>query len=703
MRFLDGRARCPGGRIASIKFRRGTRKNLLAGPASPRVRSLDPHPTSDAGSPFFFEQKSEPNPTLTLETTPAGDPVVVAEGLLRLKTGESSGVRYRHRYEYRNWGLVACELELSYAEGRGDIVEVTAFEAPFREGLAHAYVRENPICAGQSDLLGMGRWYNLGRNRSPYASRYVPMHVVLFEKGVEGIEFSCSSELAAWDAGFCSDPGLGLYEVRPSYEDPKHTVLSLCPYCVVYRRNPTRLAGTHRLRYYLGLPFVKDRSRVFSAFLHAGTGSRWVSDADLERMAARGVKLLRFRNDYREDGPFWHDGMYPPYDEAGMAELRRIIATAHRLGMKIVPYISVKEFHPDTPGCKENQAEWRQQPGPAFPEVHTWYGSGEFGQLMCLESSWLDFRKKSIAVILNDLPWDGLYFDWCTPHPCRNPHHLSSRIHADQDAFHDFMFWARERIGPDGFLLTHLSGLPQIVVENMSDMTLIYEDQPYTSPYPEPGQFPVQCDFMPIAPRQLCGAAPAGTGHARRTIMSGLLQGHPAILSAPPDAFTEDLLREFEPFAGEDIASYRFAPASSHAAQANTGNVHAALWYRRNRALVYVGNYSPKTAKGSFRSDPRLLGIKQAPSAFTVAQLTGRRPSKPRRVKVAELRWLGIPYVLEPWGTALYRVEGGAAFPTTGCYATECPALPLPRLRPKGGAHGSTSGGLSHRSGGGGG
>jgi len=647
-----------GGCWTSLTFRHGTRKNLLAGPASARVRNLDPHPTRDAGSPFSFEEKFEPNATLTLESTPSGHPVVIAEGTLRLKSGESIGVRYRHRYEYRDWGLVACELELSCPEGRDDIVEVCALEATFREGLTDAYVRENPTCAPFSDLLGMGRWFDLRQTRNPYASRYVPMHVVLFERGVEGIEFSCSSELPAWDTGFCSDPGLGNYTIGPSYEDPSHTVLSICPYCVVYRRNPTRLKGTHRLRYYLGLPFVKERAKVFSTFLHAGTGSRWVSDAELARMAAAGVKLLRFHNDYREDGPFWHDGMYPPYDEAGMAELRRIVATAHRLGMKAVPYISVKEFHPDTPGCQENQAEWRQQPGPTFTELHTWAGSGEFGQLMCLESGWLGFRKKSIDTILGDLPWDGLYFDWCTPHPCRNPHHLGGRVHTDQDAFYDFMFWARERIGPDGFLLTHLSGLPQIVVENMTDMTLIYEDQPYTSPYPEPGQFPVQCDFMPITPRQLCGVAPAGTPHARRTIMSGLLQGHPSCLGAPADPFTEEYLREFAPFAGEDLASYRFAPASARAAKANTENVHAALWYQRNRALVYIGNFSPKTARGAFHFDPRRLGTKQAPSAYTVTQLTGQRPSKARQVMHAELKWLGVPYVLEPWGSALFRIDG---------------------------------------------
>ena len=645
----DGRA---GGCMTSVKFRHGSRKNLLAGPVSARVRTLDPHPTSDASSPFFFEEKFEPNPALTLETNPSGHPVVVAEGTLRLKTGESIGVRYRHRYEYRDWGLVACELEFICPEGRDDIVEVCALEMPLREGMTHAYVRDHPTCAPFSDLLGMGRWVDLRQTPRACAARYVPTHVVLFERGGEGIEFSAPSDLAAWDSGFNPDAGLGYYDIRPDYENPSHTVLGICPYCVAYRRNPTRLAGTRRIRYYLGLPSIKDRSKVFSAFLHAGTGSRWVSDAELEGMAARGVKLLRFHNDYREDGPFWHDGMYPPYDEAGMAELRRILATAHRLGMKAVPYISVKEFHPDTPGCRENQAEWRQQPGPAFPELHTWAGSGEFGQLMCLESGWLDFRKKSIDIILGDLPWDGLYFDWCTPHPCRNPHHLGNRIHTDQDAFYHFMFWARERIGPDGFLLTHLSGLPQVVVENMSDMTLIYEDQPYTSPYPEPGSFPVQCDFMPIAPRQLCGAAPAGTPHARRTIMSGLLQGHPAILRAPADPFTEELLEEYAPFTDQPLARYRFLPASLAPIATGHERVYAAVWYTKGSAIVYIGNFSHEHVRGRFRLAPILLG--RGVGRLVVFPVSRPR-QKPIPLSASALEAEGVPYFLRPWDSAFFR------------------------------------------------
>ena len=139
--------------------------------------------------------------------------------------------------------------------------------------------------------------------------------------------------------------------------------------------------------------------------------------------------------------------------------------------------------------------------------------------------------------------------------------------------------------------------------------------------------------------------------------MSGLLQGHPSIMSAPADAFIEEYLREFALFASEDLASYRFAPATSRLARANTENVYAAIWYKKDRGLIYLGNYSPKPARGAFRFDPRFLGV--GPTSRVSHITYTALPGHPRAAKLtnSELKWLGVPFALKPWGTALYRVE----------------------------------------------
>ncbi|MFB3893203.1 MAG: hypothetical protein ACE15C_14395 [Phycisphaerae bacterium] len=655
-----------GGCWDSIKFAHGSGRNMLVAPVSSRIRCLEPHPTSDNSSPYFYEEKNEPNPRVSIEETVAG-PAVIAEGRYQLKSDPPKGadvprelpIRYRRRYEYRDWGLVACELEIICEQERKDVVEVVAADICLRPGMTDALVREHPTVAGFSDMVGMGKWFSLGgAGRCPaYNNRFVPIHICCFEKGVEGLEFMPASDLSQWDTGLCPQAGMGYYAVGAAWEDPARTLISISPYCVAYRRNTTTLAGTHKLKYYIGLPFIKDAATVSSPYFHAGVDSRWPSDAGLERLARAGVRLLRFHNDYREDGPFWHDGQYPPYDEKGMAELRRIIATAHRLGMKIVPYISVKEFHPAAPDFAPNQKAWQKEQGPHFREVHTWYGSGEFGQLMCLESGWLEFRKKSIDIILNDLPWDGLYFDWCTPHPCTHEGHVGGALHIDQDAFLDFMFWCRKRVGPQGIIMSHLSGLPQIVIENMSDISLIYEDKYGLFQPSSPLEFPPQCLFVPISPRHLCGWGKPGAA-ARRCVMVCLLEGTPPIPGPLGMGNTDDYLAEFDLFGQEDLRQYRFSPASGGAVRTGRDGVYGALWYAAGKGLLYLANLSGKAARGGARFDAGLI----SPAKGKAAPVHVERASPGgavKRIKLgpAAIRSEGIPYSLAADTSALFRLK----------------------------------------------
>jgi len=659
-----------GGCWDSITFKHGSGKNLLAAPVSGRIRILNPHPTSDAGSPFFYEEKFDRNPQVTVEQSPQG-PVVAVEGRYQLDSGPPAGsdvprelpIRFRRRYQYREWGLVAVTLEIICDQERADVVEVVAADVALREGMTHAYARQHPIPLPSSCWTGAGKWYDL-KKEEYFVCKYVPLHLVCFEKGSDGLEFMPASDLSQWDLVPDKEPGLGYYMIGPSWENPQQMLLSVAPYCVCYRRNPIRLQGAGRIQYYLTLPFIKPAEAVGSPYFHAGAHSQWPSDAELERSARCGVKLIRFHNDYRIDGPFWHDGQYPPYDEQGMAELRRIIATCHRLGLKIVPYISCKEFHPDADDFKANQQAWQREQGPNFRELHTWYGTGEFGQLMCLESGWLAFRKQSMEIILRDLPWDGLYFDWCTPHPCRHAQHLNGAIHTDQDAFLDLMYWCRQRVGPQGIILTHLSGLPQIVIENMSTATLIYEDK-YSSVHPaSPLDFPPQCEFMPIAPRHLCGWGAAGSVELRQCLMTTLLQGTPPIPTLPADQrsqlgslvgrASDEMLREFELFSGEDFTSYRFIAASRGVVQTNNRGVGAALWHRQDKVLLYLANLSEKSARGKVQL-PAGLTFKAAGRAQVNVSVSGKDGAA--KMSAAALRNHGISYALKPWSSAAVKVE----------------------------------------------
>ena len=471
-----------GGAWNSIIFKHGSGKNLLRSAVSSALRFVRPDPQSESGIYSAFCEHLDSSARLSIEN--GSDFVaVVAEGAYRDESGKGIPVGFRRRTEYRSHGLVWTTLDIMSESGCDDVVEVRALDLPLRPGLSDCYVRFHPTQAGGSDLLGGRAWYELSKSGgTPFLSRYTPLQILCFERGVEGIEIFPQSELAQWDCAFKPDIGLGLYMVT---HDPLGTTIELDPYCMAFRRMKLKVQGTTALRLGIGLPEIKPRAQTHNTIFHAQTGSRWASDEEIAHLAESGVKLIRFHNDYREDGPFWHDGVYPPYNEAGMRELRRVIDTAHRHGMKIIPYVSLKELHPDAPAYQTHSREWMHMAAPSLDIVHTWVGSGEYGGLMCMKSGWLDFCKQSVDKILSDLPWDGLYFDWTTFHPCCHPGHGRGPYHTDIEGFLDFLKYCRDRVGAAGMIVIHASGEPSIIAENIADLIFVSNDQPGQFPAPD--------------------------------------------------------------------------------------------------------------------------------------------------------------------------------------------------------------------------
>ena len=127
----------------------------------------------------------------------------------------------------------------------------------------------------------------------------------------------------------------------PDWGNPELTLISLA-ILLAYRRNTVNLHGNYKLQYYIGLPFVKDLATVGSPYFHwrpTADGRAMLNSSD-GQSGHKGHPLPQRIT--QETDPFWHDGIYPPYDPASMAELKRTIDTCHRLGMKIIPYVSVR-------------------------------------------------------------------------------------------------------------------------------------------------------------------------------------------------------------------------------------------------------------------------------------------------------------------------------------------------------------------------
>ncbi len=650
-----------GGCFCSIRFTHGSGKNLLSSPVTSAIRLNTLLGLRDPETPIFpiYHEHFDSRASVTVKQSP--DCVaVIAEGTYRDEKGADVGVRFRHRYEYRQWGLVTTELEIIPDKALEGVLEVSVVNMALRPGLTHAYVRQHPATNPNVDLRGGFEWHPL-QGKPVFRGRYCPIHIVCFEKGVEGIEMFPTSDLAEWDTGLSPSEGLGLYVV--SGGGPRPTTVLFNPYAIGFRRVPITIDKPIRFRLNFGLPSIKPADTTAIPYFHMGADSRWPSDDDLVRASKAGVKLIRFHNDYREDGPFWHDGAYPPYDAGGMHELRRIINTSHHLGMKIVPYISVKELHPDAPGYQEHANEWAQVPAPTVRDIHTWYYTGEFGRLMCLQSGWLERRKRDVDTILSDLDWDGLYFDWTKPLPCCHEKHLPGRYHTDTDAYLEFLFYCRQRVGPKGIMFLHLSGYPYMIAENLSDVTFIYED--VGNFFPAPNDYPVHCRFVPIVSRYLATGAAGGSVDARRLIMGSLLNGQPTACHLD-GGYGEELLVEQTLFANEDLSQFRLCRCEEKPVETGRENVYASIWHNQGRAMIYLANFSDKSSRGTMRFDPAAFGFKNARSISSWRmQTSGRAKSSipsaeesPRASLVPRsLKTTGLPYSLGPWGSAMVHLS----------------------------------------------
>ncbi len=459
-----------GGAWNSLVFKNGSQKNLLRGPVSSAIRFARTEENS-ADPLGYYAESNDSEARISVEHPASGTVAVVAEGTYRNVLGESVPIGFRRRTEYCGHGLIWTTLQIMSECGCPGAVEVRAFGVPLRSGLTDAYARFHPTQAGSADLLGGRTWLDLKQNTNPtpFLSRFTPLQISCFERGVEGLELFPGSELVQWDCGFKLDMGLGNFRIG---HDAVGASIGLGPYCMGFRRMKTRVQGTTTLRLGIALNEVKPRSTVKKPLRHVFVTNPHTTDAQIEQLAAEGVEFICYRDDYRDGTEFWRNGAVAPYAADGMAALHALIESCHRCSIQIVPYVSTHELHPATHAYELHARDWMHTAARSLDVVHTWSGQGELGGLMCLRSGWLDYRKKTIDAILSNLPWDGLCLDWPSPMPCCHPGHAAGPFHSDVDELIDLLFYCKHRVGKEGALAFLASNESSILAANLADYIL---------------------------------------------------------------------------------------------------------------------------------------------------------------------------------------------------------------------------------------
>lgn len=470
----------------------------------------------------------------------------------------------------------------------------------------------------------------------------MPDYFCILERGVEGFEFF-SPDIFKQNQMY--EENKGFYQAR--YRDITNSVeVEFSPYGE-WQIPISINKGKYSFSYFLALPFSKGKYKVHKPHFHAMINSRWPDEKQLDILANSGVQLIRLHNDYREDGPFWHDGCYPPYDRKNMEKLDWVIAQVHKRGMKIVPYFSLKELHPDAPEYKIFSEEWKRTIDKKTV-IHNYAGTGEFGAQMCLCSGWSQFRKKSIDLVLKNHDFDGVYYDWVCSQYCNNPNHKNGEEHTDIEELIDLIFWTRKRVGRNGIVFLHLSGVPMMVFENVADLVYTHEDLPWICPYP--GDFSPETDFAGITEHQITTSNLCNDPEKEMLFtLSCFLEG----LWVCPRTISEKdpVIREMRKFKQYDICSYRFQPAGKKPVVTTEKEVYGSLYWKKNHALIYIANLGNKKIHCRFFVDLTEKGWK------TNSAIKIKLPGLTRITSTGKLSTQGEMISLSAWESYFIEIE----------------------------------------------
>jgi len=162
-----------------------------------------------------------------------------------------------------------------------------------------------------------------------------------------------------------------------------------------------------------------------------GTQTPWEppSDEQVKLWAQMGVNLIIGGANY------WSGDYARPLEPA---KTRRFIETAHRYGIKVIPYVTFADFNFTAPGYQAHAADWMASKSIEYANETT---------LMCYNAQgWREHLEKQWDQLLANFDFDGLYIDhWINIRFCTNSRHGCGGYTGSfaTEGYHDFAKRAR--------------------------------------------------------------------------------------------------------------------------------------------------------------------------------------------------------------------------------------------------------------------
>lgn len=502
------------------------------------------------------------------------------------------GAKLRHTIEYGNFGEAVHTLELTADK---PIDDITAFR-PVIFGVTSAIDQ-----LGVRRRLDGGRgywsfnpctWQHLsgGRKHSdaiPLLENHLPVSMTFLRSGCEALQFELEDNISAWELF------PGYQEIVMIYDAEKKSYSIRCAAFSDLINETVEVPLC--LKFRLSLPFVRKnivplRRASTMLYFRRGFADRWPTEEDFKYMKKSGIDLLRLHcdGDSFNNGIYWRATIYPPFPEEEMKKMTECLENAHKYGIHVVPYFSLKEFHSDAPDYPANWELWGRK-GFQDSRVRT---NGTFGAVMCLETDWKYKRRNSIAEVMSKHPFDGIYYDWCAGLECDNRAH-GTAPHWDNDELLEHIKWTVEnfKTAPERYLhLTHVSSL---AVENAATMIITEELK-----FPElgPEMFSPHVHFLNIAPRQICDMIPKSTDIQKRKLaMAALL--HHATVSSNLEVFMDfyaslDWLDEVEQYTAHTAPGEGMVSCSD-------SDVGISAYWNDSEAMIVCANFNEEENKKS--------------------------------------------------------------------------------------------------------
>ncbi|MGE5531604.1 MAG: hypothetical protein ACM3VW_05765, partial [Bacteroidota bacterium] len=609
-----------GGAIVGVRYFHGSDRNLLLDASCGDVA------LADAGT---YSERHDAQPLLTIERDGV-DLCLIFEGLLRDAEGNASAIGYRHTYLHR-WGHVRVDKQVTFPEPTR-VSRLCLHSWVLQPELGHFGVRPGAPAEASTwtAAFGVCQWGHFTPGAafdSPYESRFVPRYVCCADPGREGIEWFVGSDLSQWDYQVAGQPGHGSLTLAPQTLPPG-VGLGVCALNVP--RGGVTLSGQYDFRYFIGVPIISGQANRL--FVHRTFNRKhWPTTEQIQAWAESGVASAHFHHDGDtfKDGQFWHDGAYPPFGPEDMAEYDRVIADCRRYGIRTATYFSNKELHPSVEEYQQHGADWARLPDDTWEEHHNAYSGDEYGSQMCLRSGWLDFHKSYIDKVLSHHALDGTYYDWNVALYCANLRHvegadpadmkpgigdfaLRPEGHWDMEELLDLVAWTRQRVGPDGLMIIHNTMVPIAAIENYADSIVAMEwgYSKLASAAPALEDLPLEWSFMGHRSRGVIGYGCLEKDAPERVHRQMTMRG---VLTASVPWPVDDLAIEmFAPLSHHDLSTYKFVDARWAPVQPGDDDTAAAVYHRKDDALMLVGNFAPDQRTVRCGIDVAALDLVQA-------------------------------------------------------------------------------------------